>query len=222
MIEGAQVYATAGQDGKSLWEALNVDVTVERVGHHNFYQLTGNMPRQWHVGMLVSDSENGAEFEAIIRELGPSSARLQLLTNYRHHAGVWGVHAHDSRQNFTLNLLMDPDIDLVTIAGNAGTGKTFMTLAAAFQQTLDAKLFERIVFTRAPIPMGEDIGFYPALKRRRCRRGWVPSMTIWITCCAMKRGESSWDNGATRQLIGSRVQIRSPSFMRGRTLNDTF
>ncbi|HBP78467.1 MAG TPA: phosphate starvation-inducible protein PhoH, partial [Halomonas sp.] len=161
MIEGAQVYASAGQDGASLWEALNVEVTVERIGHHTFYQLSGNMPRHWHVGMLVSDSENGAEFEAIVREISPSSARLQLLTNYRHHAGVWGVHAHDSRQNFTLNLLMDPEIDLVTIAGNAGTGKTFMTLAAAFQQTLDAKRFERIVFTRAPIPMGEDIGFLP-------------------------------------------------------------
>ena len=180
------------------------------------------MPRQWHVGMLVSDSENGAEFEAIIRELGPSSARLQLLTNYRHHAGVWGVHAHDSRQNFTLNLLMDPDIDLVTIAGNAGTGKTFMTLAAAFQQTLDAKLFERIVFTRAPIPMGEDIGFLPGTEEEKMSPWMGAFHDNMDNLLRNEEGESSWDNGATRQLIGSRVQIRSPSFMRGRTLNDTF
>ncbi|HSP31259.1 MAG TPA: PhoH family protein [Halomonas sp.] len=222
MIEGAQVYAPAGQDGASLWEALNVDVTVERVGHHTFYQLNGTMPRNWHVGMLVSDSENGAEFEAIIRELAPSSARLQLLTNYRHHAGVWGVHAHDSRQNFTLNLLMDRDIDLVTIAGNAGTGKTFMTLAAAFQQTLDAKLFERIVFTRAPIPMGEDIGFLPGTEEEKMSPWMGAFHDNMDNLLRNEEGESSWDNGATRQLIGSRVQIRSPSFMRGRTLNDTF
>lgn len=222
MIEGAQVYASAGQHGASLWEALNVDVTVERLDHHTFYQLTGNMPRHWHVGMLVSDSENGAEFEAIVRELGPSSARLQLLTNYRHHAGVWGVHAHDSRQNFTLNLLMDPDIDLVTIAGNAGTGKTFMTLAAAFQQTLDAKLFERIVFTRAPIPMGEDIGFLPGTEEEKMSPWMGAFHDNMDNLLRNEEGETSWDNGATRQLIGSRVQIRSPSFMRGRTLNDTF
>jgi len=222
MIEGAQVYAPAGQNGASLWEALNVDVTVERVDHHTFYQLNGPMPRQWHVGMLVSDSENGAEFEAIVRELEPSSARLQLLTNYRHHAGVWGVHAHDSRQNFTLNLLMDPDIDLVTIAGNAGTGKTFMTLAAAFQQTLDAKLFERIVFTRAPIPMGEDIGFLPGTEEEKMSPWMGAFHDNMDNLLRNEEGESSWDNGATRQLIGSRVQIRSPSFMRGRTLNDTF
>ncbi|MGM0826454.1 MAG: PhoH family protein [Pseudomonadota bacterium] len=222
MIEGAQVYASAGQHGASLWEALNVDVNVERVDHHTFYQLSGDMPRHWHVGMLVSDSENGAEFEAIIRELSPSSARLQLLTNYRHHAGVWGVHAHDSRQNFTLNLLMDPEIDLVTIAGNAGTGKTFMTLAAAFQQTLDQKQFERIVFTRAPIPMGEDIGFLPGTEEEKMSPWMGAFHDNMDNLLRNEEGESTWDNGATRQLIGSRVQIRAPSFMRGRTLNDTF
>jgi PhoH-like ATPase len=222
MIEGAQVYTSAGPHGASLWEALNVDVTVERIDHHTFYQLSGDMPRHWHVGMLVSDSENGAEFEAIVRELGPSSARLQLLTNYRHHAGVWGVHAHDSRQNFTLNLLMDPEIDLVTIAGNAGTGKTFMTLAAAFQQTLDHKQFERIVFTRAPIPMGEDIGFLPGTEEEKMSPWMGAFHDNMDNLLRNDEGESTWDNGATRQLIGSRVQIRAPSFMRGRTLNDTF
>lgn len=222
MIEGAQIYADAGHDGATLWGALNVDVTVERVDHQTFYQLSGDMPRQWHLGMLVSDSENGAEFEAIIRELSPSSARLQLLTNYRHHSGVWGVHAHDSRQNFTLNLLMDPEIDLVTIAGNAGTGKTFMTLAAAFQQTLDAKQFERIVFTRAPIPMGEDIGFLPGTEEEKMSPWMGAFHDNMDNLLRNDEGESTWDNGATRQLIGSRVQIRSPSFMRGRTLNDTF
>lgn len=172
--------------------------------------------------MLVSDSDNGADFEAIVRQVAPHSARLQLLTNYRHHAGVWGVHAHDSRQNFTLNLLMDDEIDLVTIAGSAGTGKTYMTLAAAFQQTLDSKRFERIVFTRAPIPMGEDIGFLPGTEEEKMSP-WMGAFHDNMDNLLRDEqdGTSSWSEGATRQLIGSRVQIRSPSFMRGRTLNDT-
>ncbi|MCP1316093.1 PhoH family protein, partial [Halomonas sp. 707D7] len=222
MIEGASVVEHSGLEGASLWESLNVEVNVERQNHHTFYHLSGDMPADWHVGMLVSDSENGAEFEAIVRELGPKSATLQLLINYRHHAGVWGVHAHDSRQNFTLNLLMDPEIDLVTVAGNAGTGKTYMTLAAAFQQTLDTKRFERIVFTRAPIPMGEDIGFLPGTEEEKMSPWMGAFHDNMDNLLRNDDGESSWDNGATRQLIGSRVQIRSPGFMRGRTLNDTF
>lgn len=124
MPDGVRIYPDADSDGSGPWEALNVEVAVERVDHHTFYQLSGELPGDWHLGMLVSDSENGAGFEAIVRELSPGQARLQLLTNYRHKAGAWGVHAHDSRQNFALNLLMDDDIDLVTIAGSAGTGKT--------------------------------------------------------------------------------------------------
>ncbi|KXS38325.1 MAG: PhoH-like ATPase [Halomonadaceae bacterium T82-2] len=223
MIEGARVYAQAGPDGAGLWESLDVDVSVERIDQQTCYALTGTLPADWHAGMLVADSDNGADFEAIVREYRTDGARLELLTNYRHHAGVWGVHAHDSRQNFTLNLLMDPEIDLVTIAGTAGTGKTYMTLAAAFEQTFDQKRFERIVFTRAPIPMGEDIGFLPGTEEEKMSP-WMGAFHDNMDNLLRdeRDGTSNWSEGATRQLIGSRVQIRSPTFMRGRTLNDTF
>ncbi|MCH4562313.1 MULTISPECIES: PhoH family protein [Halomonas] len=222
MIEGVQIYPDADSGGNGPWEALEVDVEVERIDHHTFYHLTGRMPSDWHAGMLVSDDDNGAAFEAIVRELAPQHARLQLLTNYRHKASVWGVHAHDSRQNFTLNLLMDDDIDLVTIAGSAGTGKTFMTLAAAFQQTLDSKRFERIVFTRAPISMSEDIGYLPGTEEEKMSPWMGAFHDNMDNLLRDEDGGSSWENGATRQLLGSRVQIRAPGFMRGRTLNDTF
>ncbi|WP_163559668.1 PhoH family protein [Halomonas sp. NO4] len=222
MPDGAHITAPAAETGDGPWDELDVDVTVERIDHHTFYQLEGPIPGDWHLGMLVSDSENGASFEAIVREVEPYRARLQLLTNYRHKAGVWGVHAHDSRQNFALNLLMDDDIDLVTIAGSAGTGKTYMTLAAAFQQTLDAKRFERIVFTRAPISMGEDIGYLPGTEEEKMSPWMGAFHDNMDNLLRDESGETSWDNGATRQLLGSRVQIRAPGFMRGRTLNDTF
>jgi PhoH-like ATPase len=222
MIDGARIYPDAGHDGSGLWGSLKVDVRVERHDQRILYRLAGEIPQEWHLGMLVSDSDNGASFEAIVRETGPRHASLELLTNYRHGASVWGVHAHDSRQNFTLNLLMDDDIDLVTIAGSAGTGKTFMTLAAAFQQTLDTKRFERIIFTRAPITMSEDIGFLPGTEEEKMSPWMGAFHDNMDNLLRNEDGESSWDSGATRQLLGSRVQIRAPGFMRGRTLNDTF
>ncbi|MGJ7460176.1 PhoH family protein [Halomonas sp. MA07-2] len=219
MLEGVRVYPDAGSE---LWNGLALDVSVEREGHRVIYHLGGEIPAEWHPGMLVADSDNEGGFEAIVREASGQQARLELLTNYRHGASVWGVHAHDCRQNFTLNLLMDDDIDLVTIAGSAGTGKTFMTLAAAFQQTLDTKRFERIVFTRAPISMSEDIGFLPGTEEEKMSPWMGAFHDNMDNLLRDENGESSWDNGATRQLLGARVQIRSPGFMRGRTLNDTF
>ncbi|MFY0990101.1 PhoH family protein [Halomonas sp. C05BenzN] len=222
MIDGARIYPDAGQDGSGLWDSLQADLRVERLDDKVVYQLAGSIPAEWHLGMLVSDSDDDAGFEAIVRAVGPQQASLELLTDYRHGASVWGVHAHDSRQNFTLNLLMDDDIDLVTIAGSAGTGKTFMTLAAAFQQTLDSKRFERIVFTRAPISMSEDIGFLPGTEEEKMSPWMGAFHDNMDNLLRDEDGASSWDNGATRQLLGSRVQIRAPGFMRGRTLNDTF
>lgn len=223
MTDGVRIYPEAGHDGRGLWDSLEVDVKVDRQDHRVVYRLAGEMPREWHLGMLVSDGDEGASFEAIVRELGPRHAHLELLTDYRHGASVWGVHAHDSRQNFTLNLLMDDEVDLVTIAGSAGTGKTFMTLAAAFQQTLDSKRFERIVFTRAPISMSEDIGFLPGTEEEKMSP-WMGAFHDNMDNLLRDEqdGSSTWNQDATRQLLGSRVQIRAPGFMRGRTLNDTF
>ncbi|WP_046079078.1 PhoH family protein [Halomonas sp. HG01] len=224
MLGGARVYPEAGHDGRGLWESLKADVKVERDDSGQVvYRLSGEIPADWHLGMLVSDSDDEASFEAIVRDLGPKHAHLELLTNYRHGASVWGVHAHDSRQNFTLNLLMDDEVDLVTIAGSAGTGKTFMTLAAAFQQTLDSKRFERIVFTRAPISMSEDIGYLPGTEEEKMSP-WMGAFHDNMDNLLRDEhdGSTTWNQEATRQLLGSRVQIRAPGFMRGRTLNDTF
>ncbi|MDY7115585.1 PhoH family protein [Halomonas sp. SSL-5] len=217
MLEGARVYPDAGGE---LWNGLALDVTVERDHQRVAYHLAGEIPADWHPGMLVADGD--ASFEAVVREVSDRRARLELITNFRHGASVWGVHASDCYQNFAFNLLMDDDIDLVTIAGSAGTGKTFMTLAAAFQQTLDSKRFERIVFTRAPISMSEDIGFLPGTEEEKMSPWMGAFHDNMDNLLRNEDGESSWDNGATRQLLGARVQIRAPGFMRGRTLNDTF
>jgi len=103
-----------------------------------------------------------------VRGIDGDTARLELLDDHRNarHA-VWGITARNREQNFALNLLMDPEIDLVTILGPAGTGKTLLTLAAGLAQTLDTSQFAEIIMTRVTIPLGEDIGFLPAPRRRR-------------------------------------------------------
>jgi len=61
-----------------------------------------------------------------------------------------------------MNLLMDPELDMVTLLGRAGSGKTLLALACGLNQTLDMDLYDRIVVTRATVPMGQDIGYLPA------------------------------------------------------------
>jgi PhoH-like ATPase len=64
-------------------------------------------------------------------------------------------------QRFTIDALLDPEIQLVTIAGRAGTGKTLLALAAGLYQVLENQLYKKLLVARPVIPMGRDIGFLP-------------------------------------------------------------
>ncbi len=121
---------------------------------------------------------------------------------------MWGIHARNMEQSFALNLLMDPDVDFVTLLGTAGTGKTLLALAAGLAQTLDDQRYREIIMTRATVPVGEDIGFLPGTEEEK--------MTPWMGAL-MDNLEVLTNQDATNDLLNSRIKIRSLNFMRGRT-----
>ena len=86
----------------------------------------------------------------------------------------WGINARNREQAFALNLLMDPNIDFVTLLGQAGTGKTLLTLAAGLTQTMEQRRFNEIIITRATIPWAKISDSCRARKKRRWLRGSVP------------------------------------------------
>ncbi len=75
--------------------------------------------------------------------------------------GVWGIHAKNKEQQFALELLMDPEVKIVSIIGRAGGGKTLNALAAGLQQILDDKVYKKLIVSRPVQPMGKDIGYLP-------------------------------------------------------------
>jgi len=75
--------------------------------------------------------------------------------------GVWGLHPKNVEQSFALDLLLNEDIQLVSLVGKAGTGKTLLALAAGLQKTLDEGKYQRLLVSRPIFPMGKDVGFLP-------------------------------------------------------------
>ena len=154
----------------------------------------------------------------VVRRIENGRALLDPARDYR--AGgdtVWGVSARNVEQNFALNLLVDPDIDFVTLIGTAGTGKTLLALAAGLAQTLDDKRYREIVVTRATVPVADDIGFLPGTEEEKMTPWMGALMDNLEVLTDLESGGGGWGRAATDDLLRSRIKVRSLNFMRGRT-----
>ncbi|MGH8125683.1 MAG: PhoH family protein [Rhodanobacteraceae bacterium] len=181
-----------------------------------FYELKPRDEEIWQPNQcLYLPGENSVE----LRVLGHTDdkTRLALLHDYTGSAhSVWGIAARNREQNFALNMLMDPDIDFITLLGTAGTGKTLLALAAGLAQVMDQQRYREIIMTRATVSVGEDIGFLPGTEEEKMTP-WMGALTDNLEVLANPEEGGSWGRQATNDLLASRIKIRSLNFMRGRT-----
>ena len=199
-----------------FWEKAGKDIKSWKEAERTYYQVTGPIVAELHVNQFVHEAgEQG--IEAIVRRIEAGTATLELARDFRSERhSIWGVNARNREQNFALNLLMDPEIDFVTILGPAGTGKTLLTLAAGLMQTLESNRFAEIIMTRVTIPLGEDIGFLPGTEEEKMEP-WMGALMDNLEVLTQSSEGGSWGRGATNDLLRNRIKIRSLNFMRGRT-----
>ncbi len=181
-----------------------------------FYKLTGPDTSGWYSNEFVYSTTDD-HFEAVVRKVEDDDATIEVVKDYTTpHNSVWGITARNREQNFALNLLMDPEIDFVTLVGQAGTGKTLLALAAGLSLTLDQNLYSEIIMTRVTIPVGEDIGFLPGTEEEKMTP-WMGALMDNLEVLTSSEHDSEWERQATQDLLHKRVKIRSLNFMRGRT-----
>lgn len=181
-----------------------------------FYRLNDPLVSEWYPNQYLY-IENESNFEAIVRERDGRTATIELARDYRSkHNNVWGITAKNREQNFALNVLLDPEIDFVTLLGVAGTGKTLLALASGLSMTLDQKIYNEIIMTRETVPIGEDIGFLPGTEEEKMAP-WMGALIDNLELLGNRSGKNEWEQGATNNLLMNRVKIRSLNFMRGRT-----
>ncbi len=204
-----------------FWESHGKNMRSWKEAGRTWYELSGPAVADWRVNQFVhEDTPNG--IEAIVRQIDGDRARLELVHDYRSgRHSVWGITARNREQNFALNLLLDPSIDLVTILGPAGTGKTLLTLAAGLMQTLETNLFAEIIMTRVTIPLGEDIGFLPGTEEEKMEP-WMGALMDNLEVLTQNAEGGNWGRAATNDLLRNRIKIRSLNFMRGRTFMNRY
>jgi len=205
-----------------FWEKHGKGVESWQQGGCTFYRISGPLVSSLLLNQFVW-SEGEMPLVAKVREIAGRTAVLQTLRDYGHGKNaVWGITARNREQNFALNLLMDPEVDFVTLLGQAGTGKTLITLAAGLVQVLESKRYSEIVMTRATVPVGEDIGYLPGTEEEKMQP-WMGALEDNLE--VLNRSDPSageWGRAATNDLIRSRVRVKSMSFMRGRTFTSKY
>jgi len=187
----------------------------------SFYRVVGPEVSSWHPSQfLYLDDES--RFEAIVRKAENNKATIEVIDDYcQHQHSVWGINARNREQNFAINLLMDPDIDFVSLLGAAGTGKTLLALATGLAQTFETNRYTEIIMTRITVPLGEDIGFLPGTEEEKMTP-WMGALMDNLEVLTKSETGGEWGRSATADLLKSRIKIRSMNFMRGRTFLNKF
>ncbi|HEY7740005.1 MAG TPA: PhoH family protein [Steroidobacteraceae bacterium] len=199
-----------------FWDSHGSQMESWQEQARSFYRVRGPLVREWHPNLFLYGSGDDA-FEAMVRSIDGDLATLEVTQDYRSERhSVWGITARNREQNLALNLLLDPEIDFVTILGPAGTGKTLLTLAAGLVQTLETNRFSEIIMTRVTIPLGEDIGFLPGTEEEKMEP-WMGALMDNLEVLTQSQEGGSWGRAATQDLLRHRIKIRSLNFMRGRT-----
>jgi PhoH-like ATPase len=203
-----------------FWSKQSKKIESWQEASHTYYRVAGPVVQQFFINQFVYFEAPGEpSLYARVIELRDNTAVLRTLRDFSHQKNAaWGITSRNREQNFALNLLMDPDVDFVTLTGTAGTGKTLLALASGLTQVLDERRYTEIIMTRATVSVGEDIGFLPGTEEEKMGP-WMGALDDNLEFLAKGDGTGAgeWGRSATNELIRSRIKVKSLNFMRGRT-----
>jgi len=132
--------------------------------------------------------------------------------------GVWGIKPRNKEQSFLIDALMDPDIEVVTAIGKAGSGKTLCAIAAALEQTLDdrSSTYTRVIVSRPVQPLGKDIGFLPGTMEEK--------MSPWLMPIQDNLQTLMGNDKVTLDMYMEQgtIEIEAITYIRGRSIGKAF
>ena len=159
----------------------------------------------------------------------PASPSVSALARYSHNKlqklisdgnCVFGIKALNKEQKFALDLLLDDAVEVVTLVGRAGTGKTILALAAGLDKVFeDGGRYNRLLITRPIVPLGNDLGYLPGDKEEKIRPWMQPIYDNLELLC----NEHVRPNASMNYLLGSgKIELEPLTYIRGRSIPRQF
>ena len=188
-------------------KTLPVDGLLSEEGGINFY------PNQF----LMLICKESPSVTALAKYDGNN---LELLRDPRH--DIWGIRPLNREQRYAVEVLLDDNISLVTLAGKAGTGKTILAIAAGLQKVVNDKIYRRLSIYRPVVPMGRDIGYLPGTEQEKLAP-WMQPIYDNLEFLLNEGDKKSRGSSKLDYLVDSNVlDIRALTYIRGRSLPHQF
>jgi len=151
--------------------------------------------------------------------LGRYSAKQKGAVSLKSDLGdVWGIKPRNKEQAMAFDLLLDDSIKLVTLVGQAGTGKTLLALAAGLKKTVDEHAYKRMLVSRPVIPMGRDIGYLPGTKEEKLANWMQPIFDNLEYILTIRKRKEHIEDLIDCDLL----QLEALTYMRGRSIPSQF
>lgn len=169
--------------------------------------------------MVILRSEASESQSALARY----DSKLQLLTPLRHaNDKPWGLKPLNTEQKFAMELLLDPEVELVSLVGVPGSGKTLLALAAGLEQVLERKRYRRMLVARPVIPVGRDIGFLPGSKEEKLE-SWMGAIYDNLEFLMNNPDTPETEEENVKALFESgQIVAEAVAYLRGRSLPNQY
>ncbi|MCX5789880.1 MAG: PhoH family protein, partial [Elusimicrobia bacterium] len=167
---------------------------------------------------VILKDNNGKSHSALARHDSKAECLVPLT---KADLAPWGIKPLNTEQRFALELLLRKEVQLVTLVGMAGSGKTLLALAAGLQQAVEDRLYRRILIARPVIPVGHDLGFLPGTKQEKLQT-WMGA--IYDNLEFLMDRPHSEDSELDVQMLmeQNKLEIEAVTYLRGRTLPNQY
>jgi PhoH-like ATPase len=136
--------------------------------------------------------------------------------------GVWGIRPRNMEQSYTLDLLLNDEVKLVTIVGKAGTGKTLLAIAAGLHKTTEESLYQKLLVSRPIFPLGRDIGYLPGDVEQKLNPWMQPIFDNVEFLMNLSRADKKAGRGHHELMDLGILEIEPLTYIRGRSIPNQF
>jgi PhoH-like ATPase len=192
-------------------------------------EVASNVIDQFYEDKEISQELDGLAPNQFVHLLDQSSQSHSALARYDHvrkslvplqdfSGGIWGIRPLNKEQQFAMDILMDKKVQVVTLIGIAGTGKTLLALAAGLEQSLEQGTYKRLVASRPVFPMGRDLGYLPGDIEEKILPWMQPIFDNMELLLAASGGQKEIKRNLRELQDMGTLQMEALTYIRGRSI----